>query len=127
MANKCVLKNCKRHKQCTLKKDPFQNNKICEGYKEYIHQDEIRKKGMQFEVVMSETNIEENMISNEILDYMYKTNKSKKELIVQMFFFDDIKDIQIIKEQLFCSEQYIYSIIRKCKNKLMDKIMKKGK
>ena len=50
---------------------------------------------------------------------MYQSGKSKRELIIQMFFFDGQKNIKEIAAKLYCSEQYVYAEIRKCKTQLL--------
>lgn len=118
MANKCLLKKCKHYKTCTQKKDPFANNSLCQGYFHYVQQDIIRDKGSQLEIPISQI-IESINVSEEEKETMYKSGKSKRELIIQMFFFDNQKNIKEIASKLYCSEQYVYSEIRNCKKQLL--------
>jgi len=118
MANKCILKKCKHYKTCNQKKDPFANNSLCLGYFHYVQQDIIRDKGTQFEIPISQV-IESINVTEEDREEMYQSGKSKRELIIQMFFFDDQKNIKEIAKKLYCSEQYVYAEIRNCKNLLL--------
>ena len=114
--SRCILKNCNYRKECTCKKNPFEGNTICNGYRYYIHQDIIRKKGTQFESPFSD--IEIRNISYEELEEMYESGKTKRELIIQMFFFDGEK-VPAIADQLYCSVQYVYGVIKECKKSLL--------
>lgn len=84
----------------------------------YVHQDTIRQKGTQFEIPLSQV-IESMKVTEEDKEEMYTSGKTKKELIIQMFFFDGKKNIKQIAAELYCSEQYVYGEIRKCKMELL--------
>lgn len=118
MANKCILKKCKHYKTCNQKKNPFANNSLCLGYLHYAQQDTIREKGTQFEIPISQV-LESLRVADEDRDEMYQSGKSKRELIIQMFFFDGKKNVKEIADKLYCSEQYVYAEIRKCKTQLL--------
>jgi hypothetical protein len=124
--NNCKIKNCKHYKTCNQKKDPFKDNILCRGYLHYVQQDIIREKGTQFEIPISHV-IESILVDDEERKMMYDTNKSKKELIIQMYFFDGDTNVKNISEKLYCSEQYVYSEIRKCKMMLLKSAKKLNK
>jgi len=116
----CMLKKCSEYNICLKKKNPFGNDKICKGYIEYINQDSQTNKGTQFEIPFSAIGFEVKMVSDDIKNNIFNnSNKSLKELIIQMFFFDKEKP-KYIKEKLNCNISYVYEIIRECKNKLLE-------
>jgi hypothetical protein len=117
---KCVLKKCSEYNTCLKKKNPFAENKICKGYIEYINQDLSTNKGTQFEIPFSAIGFEVQMVSDDIKNNIFNnSNKSLKELIIQMFFFDKEKP-KYIKDKLDCNISYVYEIIRECENKLLE-------
>jgi hypothetical protein len=117
--NKCIYKKCRLYKVCKKKKNPFAGNKLCIGYEEYVRQDSILSKGTQFEIPFSSIGLEIQYIGAEMSNVVFQSNKTLKELIIQMYFFDKIK-VREIHEQLDCSLQYIYEVVSKCKDKLLE-------
>jgi hypothetical protein len=125
VANKCVLKNCPEYKICTRKKDPFKHDLICLGYYNYITQDSKSKRGKQFEFNISNS-LDSINVSAEELKTIYESGKTRRQLIIQMFFFDN-ESVNSISEQLYCTKQYIHQVIKECKKMLLSKTIKKSK
>jgi DNA-directed RNA polymerase specialized sigma subunit len=115
----CKLRACKKFKTCKQKTDPFKNGKLCWGYENYINQD-IPKNLKQYEVLFSEINLNLERINVRLFEPL-PTNKKKE--IIKMFFFGK-SNINDIAEYLQCSPQYIYTILKNCKNILLDSIKK---
>jgi len=91
---------------------------LCRGYLHYVNQDTIREKGNQFEIPISYA-LDSMLVDVEEKNNMYNTAKTKKELIIQMYFFDGKTNVKEIAKKLYCSEQYVYTEIRKCKSILL--------
>lgn len=108
----CKLKKCSEYKTCLLKKNPFQDGKICKGYKDYINQDLIKSKGGSFEVSFTSANIRENFLQEQ---FVFQGFSDRARLIAKLFFFDRLSPT-VIAEDLYCSEQYVYQVVRQCKD-----------
>lgn len=119
----CVLKKCPEYKTCLIKKNPFQQGKICKGYLQYINQDISKRKGSSFEISFSTANIKEEHLQDQVV---FQPFSDRGKLIIQLFFFDKLSPA-IIAEQLYCSEQFVYQVIRQCKAFLITMIGKKKK
>lgn len=101
--NLCRLTKCKYQKECKQKNNPFKCNILCRGYEEYVNQDYINRK----EVLFTEINLQ---IENALINNNYMQLDRKKQIIKFFFFYK--MPIKKIAEQLYCSEQYVYKIIR---------------
>lgn len=108
----CKLKKCSEYKTCLLKKNPFQGGVFCKGYKDYINQDIPRRKGDSLEMSFTSANIRENFLQDQ---FMFTGFSDRAKLIVQLFFFDRLSPAEIAND-LYCSEQYVYQIVRQCKD-----------
>jgi len=106
-------------KLANKKTDPFKNNKLCWGYENYINQD-VPKNLRQYEVLFSEINFNLDRINAQLFEPL---PSNKKKEIIKMFFFGR-SNINDIAECLQCSPQYIYSILKNCKNILLESIKK---
>lgn len=115
----CKLRTCKKFKTCKQKTDPFNGGKLCWGYENYINQD-VPKNLKQYEVLFSEININLERVNAQLFEPL-PTNKKRE--IIKMFFFGR-SNINDIAECLQCSPQYIYSILKNCKNILLESIKK---
>lgn len=117
--SQCILKKCSEYKICLKKKNPFEGNNLCNGYKKYVEQDCLNSKGTQIEIPFSSIGFNIQMVNNDMENNIFNNNgKSLKELIIQMFFFDKEKP-KHIQSKLDCNISYIYEIIRECKAKLL--------
>jgi DNA-directed RNA polymerase specialized sigma subunit len=119
----CKLKKCSEYKKCLLKKNPFQDGKICQGYLQYINQDISLKKGQSFEIPFTSANIKEEYLQEQIV---FQGFSDRGKLIIQLYFFDKATPSEIAS-QLYCSEQYVYKVISQCKKFLKSFIGKKVK
>lgn len=117
----CKLKKCSEYKDCKLKKDPFKNGKLCKGYLKYVNQDIPLRKGNAFELSFTAASVEESFIHEQVV---FSGFSDRGKLIVQLYFFDRLSPADIA-DQLYCSEQYVYQIIRQCKKFLQAFIGKK--
>ena len=115
----CKLRECKKFKTCKQKTDPFKNNKLCWGYENYINQD-VPKNLRQYEVLFSEINFNLDRINAQLFEPL---PSNKKKEIIKMFFFGK-SNINDIANCLQCSPQYIYTILKNCKNILLESIKK---
>ena len=115
----CKLRECKKFKTCKQKTDPFKNNKLCWGYENYINQD-APKNLRQYEVLFSEINFNLDRINAQLFEPL---PSNKKKEIIKMFFFGK-SNINDIANCLQCSPQYIYAILKNCKNILLESIKK---
>lgn len=106
----CKLKKCPEYKKCLLKKNPFQDGKICKGYLKYINQDIAKRKGSSFEISFTSANIKEHFLQEQVI---FQTFSDRGKLIIQLYFFDKLSPHDIA-DQLYCSEQYVYQVIRQC-------------
>lgn len=111
----CILKKCPVYKTCSVKKNPFQDNKICKGYLRYINQDIAKRKGSSFEIPFSTARIREEHLQDQVV---FQPFSDRGKLIIQLFFFDKLSPV-VIAEQLYCSDQFVYKVIRQCKALLM--------
>jgi DNA-directed RNA polymerase specialized sigma subunit len=108
----CKLKKCPEYKTCLVKKNPFQNGIPCKGYKDYINQDALRRKGDSLEMSFTSANIRENILQEQLV---FTGFSDRAKLIVQLFFFDRRSPSEIA-DDLYCSEQYVYQVVRQCKD-----------
>ena len=102
---RCVLKKCFRYKACKKKKNPFAGGRLCKGYEEYANNFQL--------------------IDADMVNVAFSKNVDLRDAIIQLYFFDNIRPVSKIREQLACSEQYVYQIIRECKLMLLSNIKKK--
>jgi hypothetical protein len=114
----CKLPACKYYKKCKQKSNPFKNNALCKGYEEYINQDTLKNNK---EILFADINIR--------LDHLIVKNDqyirlNKKGEIIKFFFFYRLP-IKIIANQLYCSEQYVYKIIKEAKEILFKRFVLK--
>ena len=101
---------------------------MCKGYKEYINQDVVFKKGSSMEVTFTSANIKEHNIvdQDDVFQDIFNGFTDRGKMIVQLYFFDRLTPVDIAR-QLYCSDQYVYQIIKQCKIYLQAMIGKKPK
>lgn len=119
----CQLKKCPEYKTCLIKKDPFQNGRICKAYRDYINQDIPRRKGSSLEISFTSANVKDHLLQKQI---EFSGFSERGKTIIELYFFDRLSVLDIA-DQLYCSEQYVYQTIKKCKSYLQAFIGKKAK
>jgi predicted DNA-binding protein YlxM (UPF0122 family) len=117
----CQLKRCSEYQCCQLKDNPFQGNRLCKGYEKYVNQDMILNKGNSWEITFTSANVQEKFLRQQDI---FSDLTDKGRMIIQLYFFDRISTAEIA-EQLYCSEQYVYNIIKRCRIYLSIIISKK--
>jgi hypothetical protein len=121
----CNIKSCNKYDQCK-NKNPFKDNLICDPCEEYVNANSRLRKRNVWPICFTDAKIDVQQIGDDTPSAFTNIKWTKKALILKLFFFDRATDEEIM-ELCDCSQMHIDIVIRECRLKILEEIIRSNK